>query len=65
MMQQCFTGMHDQGHFEEKRYTKTALSEDKQHDLTACYLPKRQPMSKSLPNALGAFNPDGVGSRFL
>ena len=64
MMQQCFTGMHDQGHLEEERYTEIALSEDKQHDLAA-YLPKQQTLSKSLPNALRAFNPDGVGSRFL
>jgi hypothetical protein len=28
MMQQCFTGMHDQGHFEEEGYTETALSQD-------------------------------------
>jgi hypothetical protein len=55
--------MHDQGHSEE-RYTETALSDDKQRDLTA-YLPKRHPLSKSLPNALRAFNPDGVGSRYL
>ena len=65
MMQQSFTGMDDQGHLEEERYLEIALSEDKQHDLTACYLQKQQPLSKSLPSALRAFNPDGVGSSFL
>ena len=64
-MQQCFTGTHDQGHLKEERYIEISLSEDKQHDLTSCYLPKRQPLSKPLPNALRAFNPDGVGSSFL
>ena len=65
MMQQCFTGMHDQGHLVEESYTETALSEDKKHDLTACYLPKPQTLSKPLPNAFRAFNPDSVGSSFL
>jgi hypothetical protein len=64
-MQQYFTGKHDQGHLEEERYTETPLSEDKQHGLAACYLPKQQPLSKSLPTALRAFIPDSVGSRFL
>ena len=47
MTQQFFTGMTDQGHLVVECCTTTALS-----DLTTCFLPKQQLMSKSFPNAL-------------
>jgi hypothetical protein len=44
--------MHDYGHVVVEWSTKTMLSNVISCNLTACYLPKQQPLSKSLPNAL-------------
>jgi hypothetical protein len=42
--------MHYLGHLVVKCCTKTALPDDNQRDLTACHLPKQQPLSKSFSN---------------
>ena len=52
MTQQLFIRMHHQRHLVVKCCTKTALPDDNSNDLTACYLLKQQPLSKSSPNAL-------------
>ena len=52
MSQQFFTGMTDKGHLAVECCTTTSLSDDNSQDLTTCYLPKQQSMSKPFPNAL-------------
>lgn len=49
---QFFTGMHNKDLFLVEWCTKTVLSGDNLYDLTACYLLKQQPLSKSFLNAL-------------
>jgi hypothetical protein len=44
--------LHDHDHLLEERFTVTTLSDNNSHNLTACYLPKWQLLSKSFPNAL-------------
>ena len=52
MTQQFLTVMHDWGHLVVEFCTKTALSDDNLRDLTTCYLPKQQLLSKQFPNDL-------------
>ena len=52
MTQQLFISMHHHSHLVVECCTKTALPDDNSNDLTACYLSKQQPLSKSSPNAL-------------
>lgn len=42
---------HDWGHLVVECWTKTTLSYDNLCDLTACYLPRQQPLSTSFPTA--------------